>query len=194
MILCETRCNSGGMSRAESQEIRFRARLAAIPEVWGQGQKWRFRTILSAISAGGPCRGQNGVPVRDSRQFQRLRGQGENIHSAHDSRRFRQFQRVRGPTTEGVRAGNPGIMILCETLDNSRGSRAATPNRVAALSQNCYGHRRAGKNSPRPGRHSDSWPRIPGQGFLARDVDQMTPRVSRRVKFLADLFSARQNY
>ena len=55
------------------------------------------------------------------------------------------FKRVRGPTTEGVRAGNPGIMILCETLDNSRGSRAATPNRVAALSQNGYGHRRAGK-------------------------------------------------
>ena len=164
----ETRGSSRGASRVEGQELRFCTGLTTNPEGRGSGQEWRFCTRLAAISAREPYRTWNGDSVRDSRQFHRARARAKYSDSARDSRQIRHSQRVRGRAIHGTRTGDPGMMILCETLDNSRGSGAVTPDRTAALSQHGYGHccvrkiTEAGEEKRFLAR--DPWPRIPGQG------------------------------
>ena len=104
--------------------------------------------------------------------------------------------------SSGARTGDPGMMILCETFNNSKGSGAATPDRAAALSQNGYGQGRAGKI-----RRGGRGKAIPGQGSLAKDswpgtraeffaelqaAPNSCPRFSARAKILAEFLWAHQ--
>ena len=146
------------------------------------GQELRFRTRLSSIP--------------------NKQGLGLNSDSARDSRKFRQFQRVSGRTSEGARIGDPGIMILCETLNNFKGSGAVKPDRVAALSQNGYGHGRAGLISqggrggavPGQGHARNSSPSFKPRQSPARDCQRAPkswPSLCGRAKFFAEFFKAR---